>query len=46
LTGPLDQCADGFLPSLVHPKRNDRAGYAKWLTTPNLPWEKLKFLPK
>ncbi len=27
-------------------KRNDPAGYAKWLTTLNLPEDKLKFLPK
>lgn len=27
-------------------KRNDPAGYAKWLTTLNLPEKKLKLLPK
>lgn len=27
-------------------KRNDPAGYAKWMTTLNLPEDKLKFLPK
>ena len=27
-------------------KGNDSAGYAKWLTTLNLPEEKLKLLPK